>query len=178
MTEPTKPQYPELASHIIEQAKTEQAAFVELYRHYGQRVLRFLIVRTGNLQLAEDLTQETFIAVMRSLPSYQSGQAKFSSWLLQIALNCARMYWRKRSNAEPTELATIQELWFDQPNRQTEWMDFFLALHQLSEEDQTLLTLKYVEDYSNTQIAEILNISPNHCGVNIHRALQRLQAYL
>lgn len=170
--------YTELPANIIEQAKTDQTAFIVLYRHYSQRVLRFLIVRTGNLQLAEDLAQETFIQVMTYLPQYQVTTAKFSSWLLQIALNCARMYWRKRSNTEPADLETIRELWPAAPERHTEWMDFFLALQKLSDEDQTLLTLKYVEDYSNQEIATILNISPNHCGVNIHRALQRLQAHL
>ncbi len=170
--------YTELSSHHIEQAKTDQAAFIELYRHYSQRVLRFLIARTGNLQLAEDLAQETFVTVLTKLPDYQVTGAKFSSWLLQIALNCARMHWRKQSNTPPADLDTISELWGNQPDQHTAWMDFFLALQQLSEEDQTLLTLKYVEDYSNQDIAELLKISPNHCGVKLHRALQRLQTYL
>jgi RNA polymerase sigma-70 factor (ECF subfamily) len=168
----------ELPSHQIELAKTDQVAFIELYQHYHQRVLRFLIARTGNLQLAEDLTQETFLAVMQSLPRYQVSGAKFSSWLLQIALNCARMYWRKRGNTPTADLETIQALWPTKPNTHTAWLDFFLALQKLSAEDQTLLTLKYVEDYSNQDIATLLNISPNHCGVKLHRALQRLQTYL
>jgi RNA polymerase sigma-70 factor (ECF subfamily) len=170
--------YTELPSQQIELAKTDQAAFIELYQHYSQRVLRFLIVRTGNLPLAEDLAQETFLIVLTKLPSYQVTGAKFSSWLLQIALNCARMYFRKQSNAATTDLETIRELWPATADHHTDWMDFFQALHKLSDEDQTLLTLKYVEDYSNQDIASHLNISPNHCGVNIHRALQRLQAYL
>lgn len=170
--------YTELSPQQIEQAKTDQAAFIELYRHYSPRVLRFLIVRTGNLQLAEDLAQETFIQVMRYLPNYKITAAKFSSWLLQIAMNAARMYWRKQSNASPVDLETIKELWPDSPSHHTDWMDFFLALQQLSAEDQSLLTLKYVEDYSNQEIAEVLQISPNHCGVKLHRALQRLQTHL
>jgi len=172
----------EISSTTIESAKTDEQAFIELYQHYGQGVFRFLAARSGNVQLAEDLTQETFITVLKKLPTYTNTGAKFSSWLLQIALNHLRMHWRKRSNAETIDLDTITELFpatnNQSPNYQADWLDFYRALHKLSDDDQTILVMKYVEDMSNQDIADALEITANACGVQIHRALKQLQQYL
>ncbi len=171
-------QFPEIAPAVIESAKHEEEAFVELYRFYVQRVHRFLLVKTSNVQLAEDLTQETFVTVMNKLDTYTVTGAKFSSWLLQIALNHARMYFRKKSNAATVDLDVVVELSSGDGTQQQQWTDFFMALHKLSNEEQELLTFKYVEDMSNQDIAEVLGVLPNSCGVKIHRALKRLQEYL
>ena len=170
--------YQEISPDSIESAKSSEAAFIQLYEHYGQRVFRFLMARTGNIQLAEDLTQETFITVLSKLHTYSNTGAKFSSWLLQIALNHARMYFRKHNKTEMVEIETIQELWPAAPTHHTEWMDFFLALQKLPENEQAILVMKYVEDMPNQDIADALEISPNACGVQLHRALKRLQEYL
>lgn len=170
--------YQEIAPQIVETAKSDQVAFIQVYQHYGQRVLRFLVSRTGNLQLAEDLTQETFLTLLSKLGTYTNTGAPFSSWLLQIAMNHLRMHFRKPSNAVPVELDLVSEVVAGNPERKTEWIDFFSALRRLPEEDQNILVLKYVEDLSNQEIASCLNISPNTCGVQIHRALKQLQQHL
>lgn len=171
-------QYQEIAPDIIESAKHSEDAFVQVYQHYGQRVFRFLLVKTANVQLAEDLTQETFLTVLSKLSMYTNTGAKFSSWLLQIALNHTRMHFRKHNKAETIELETIAQIWPSAPSHHNEWMDFFMARAKLSEEDQDILTMKYVEDLSNRDIAEALGISENSCGVKAHRALKRLQEYI
>lgn len=171
-------QYQEIDPAVIQAAKTDEQAFIQLYSHYGQRVLRFLITRTGNVQLAEDLTQETFITVLSQLGGYRETGAHFSSWLLQIALNHLRMYVRKKGNLPVDELSELIEVLPEGKTHHTEWIDFFLALQKLSEEDQTILNLKFVEDVSNQEIAEVLGISPNTCAVQIHRALKQLQQHL
>lgn len=170
--------YEEISPDSIEAAKTDEAAFIQLYEHYGQRVFRFLLARTGNVQLAEDLTQETFMTVLSKLHMYSNTGAKFSSWLLQIALNHARMYFRKHNTTETVEIDSIRELWPSAPNHHTEWMDFFLAVQKLPGDDATLLIMKFVEDMPNQDIADALQISTNTCGVQLHRALKRLQEYL
>ncbi len=171
-------QYKEIDNSIIESAKHNEDAFIQLYKFYWQRIWRFLLIRTGNQQLAEDLTQETFMKVLNKLSDYQVTGAVFSSWLMQIALNESRMYFRKTNNQATAELDTIATLWPDQKDQHQQWLDFFLAINNLTEEEQELLIMKYVEDMSNQEIANILQISANNCGVKIHRALTNLQTYL
>lgn len=170
--------YKEIDPQIIESAKTSEDAFIQLYQHYGQRVLRFLISRTRSVEVAEDLTQETFITVLSKLNTYSDTGAKFSSWLLQVAMNHARMHFRQQGNKEPENLDSMLDLIPEGKNYQTEWMDFFLGLDKLSDEEQNILLMKYVEDMSNQEIAETMQISPNTCGVQLHRALKQLQQYL
>lgn len=170
--------YREIAPEIVEAAKSDEQAFIQIYQQYGQRVLRFLVSRTGNTALAEDLTQETFITLLTKLDTYSNTGAPFSSWLLQIAMNHLRMHFRKSNNAQSVDLDLMGDSTADNPNHKTEWIDFFLALHKLSEVDQHILMMKYVDDMSNQDIAEALHISPNTCGVQIHRALSQLQKYL
>lgn len=169
--------YPEASIELITAAQEDEEQFVALYQMYSKRVFQFVLSRTADVQLAEDLTQETFISVLRKLHTYTPGKAAFSSWLFTIALNHIRMYFRKHKikTVDITELAHALPA---DTEHHIEWLDIASALQQLSVKDQELLRMKYLDDVSNKDIAEILNISPNKCGVQIHRALKRLQKYV
>lgn len=170
--------YQEISPQVIEAAKTDEDAFIQLYQYYSKRVLRFLISRTRSLELAEDLAQETFICVMSKLNTFTDRGAPFSSWLLMIAMNQTRMHFRKQGNTTPEDLESVIEFIPNGKNYKTEWIDFYLALEKIKDDDQNILIMKYIEDMSNQEIAETLHISPNACGVQIHRALKQLQQYL
>jgi RNA polymerase sigma-70 factor (ECF subfamily) len=64
----------------------ELAAFEQLVRAYQQHVWRFLRRLLGDATVAEDVTQETFLRVFRRLPTF-TFEAKFSTWVFQIARN-------------------------------------------------------------------------------------------
>lgn len=82
-------------------------AFESLVRDYQADVWRFAYHQTGNRATAEDVTQETFLRAFRALSSYR-GQAKFTSWLLRIARNCAIDTHRRTGREVP--LADEREL--------------------------------------------------------------------
>lgn len=168
--------YQDIDPQIIERAKHDQEAFIQLFQHYADRTLRFLLVHTRDKQLAEDLTQETFITVMKKLYTYRVTDAPFSSWLFQIALNHLRSYMRVKSHRSTENIDQLFHL--STRADHTQWIDFFSALERLHPDDQFLLTLKYIDDMPNTEIATTLGISPNACAVRIHRALNELHTYL
>lgn len=62
----------------------ERAAFAALYRRYLPRIYRYFYVRTGAVQPAEDLTSQTFVAALESLPRYRE-RGTFAAWLFAIA---------------------------------------------------------------------------------------------
>ena len=171
----------EAPRELIERAKQSEDAFIELYNQYVARVLRFLLVKTGQREVAEDIAQETFLTVLQKLNTYTVRGAPFSVWLFQIALNHLRMYYRKNHRTESLR-DDDGEVIFDIAGEDSEykyvWMDFFLALRRLTDEDQNLLLMKYIDDKSNGDIAKTLAISSLTCGVKIHRALKRLQRHL
>lgn len=174
-------QWPEASAQLLARAQQSEEGFIELYTMYAQRVLRFLLTKTANEQLAEDLAQETFMSVMRALPQYQDRGKPFSHWLLTIAHNHVRAYFRKQ-RPENIDDATLAHYMDSEQQTQpaTELpLDMVQAMRMLSEQDQQLLHLKYIEDLSNVEIARILGLSSaNTCTVRIHRALKRLSKHL
>jgi RNA polymerase sigma-70 factor (ECF subfamily) len=75
-------------------------AFEAIVREYQADVWRFAYHLTRDRALAEDVTQEAFLRVFRALDSFR-GQAKFTSWLLRIARNCAIDAYRKTRREGP-----------------------------------------------------------------------------
>lgn len=175
------PTYHEAPRELIERAKHSEEAFIELYNQYATRVLRFLLVKIGQREVAEDIAQETFLTVLQKLNTYTVRGAPFSTWLFRIALNHVRMHYRRYRTTESLhdeEGEVIFDIAKESSEHQHVWMDFFIALRHLTDEDQNLLLMKYIDDRSNGEIAKTLDISTITCGVKIHRALKRLQRHL
>ncbi|OGY85594.1 MAG: hypothetical protein A2233_03165 [Candidatus Kerfeldbacteria bacterium RIFOXYA2_FULL_38_24] len=171
-------QWPEISAQLLEQAKINEQAFIELYNIYAQRVLKFIFAKTHNETLAEDLTQETFISVMRALDKYKDRGKPFSSWLLTIAQNQINSYFRKKTpeNIDDESLARLPGV--SDSQRCEQMMNCRGILQQCSDKDAKILHLKFIEDLPNEEIAKILNLKINNCNVHIHRALKRLQKKL
>src|SRR5450759_2013565 len=70
-------------------------AFDEIMARYEQRLLRFLIGQVGDVEIAKELCQDTFLSAYRALPKVK-GELKLSAWLHTIALNNARSHHRRR----------------------------------------------------------------------------------
>ena len=73
----------------------ERQAFELVYRRYHQAVYRFARAMTGRPDVAEDVTQEVFIALLNELPRYDPARAGFTTYLYGIARNLSRDHWRR-----------------------------------------------------------------------------------
>lgn len=73
-----------------------------LYRQYRKLVFTYLYGLTNNVQVAEDLTQETFLQVIRSIPSFR-GDSKVTTWIFGIARNVYRK-WIERNKYSSVSL--------------------------------------------------------------------------
>ncbi len=78
----------------------------ELYREYSKIVYRFLLSLCRDAQLAEELTQETFLQAFLSLERFD-GSCKLSVWLCQIARHLFYQHLRKTGREVPTEQSRI-----------------------------------------------------------------------
>ena len=77
----------------------DKEAFQELVKMYHPYVYRFLIRTTGDEQLSQDLTQDTFIKIIRSIEKFDIyGKAKFSTYIITVSKNCYIDYLRKQKN--------------------------------------------------------------------------------
>jgi RNA polymerase sigma-70 factor, ECF subfamily len=160
----------------------DQEAVGELYERYVQRIYRYIAYRVPTIGDAEDLTAEVFVKMVESLPSYRFTGAPFESWLYRIA--AARIIdFRRRSTRRPqTELSdsmtTDEPLPEEELQERQEFETLRNALARLSDEQQSVLILRFVERKSHQEVAQILNKSVSAVKSIQHRTLIELASLL
>lgn len=88
----------------------DEASINTLVTRYWQSVYRLACLKTGNIDDAQELTQETFFKALKALPGYRETGASFKTYLGRIAINLITDYWRKKGRApQIVDIATYQE---------------------------------------------------------------------
>jgi len=155
-----------------------RASFAYLVDRYAMSLLRFLHRRTGNLQDAEDLVQDTFVRAYANIDRYQSSY-KFSTWLFTIARRLATSRLRSRRRPRPLiEAETCSPepdvLVSQQETRQNLWA----AAETLSVGQYEALWLRYGRDMPIKEIARVMGRSQVGVRVLLCRARTALAARL
>ncbi|GEN33052.1 MULTISPECIES: RNA polymerase sigma factor [Aneurinibacillus] len=155
-------------------------AYAHLVNKYKTRVYGLLIGMGASPQDAQDLAQESFIKAYRYLASYNP-EKQFSSWLYKIAANSYLDVWRKqkreRMDAQEEEYVdwTSPEQVYLHKERAHE-----LRAHiaRLPEKYRLVLVLRYIDDLSYKEIAEVLELPLPTVQTHLHRAKKKLRAAL
>ncbi len=162
---------------LIRQFKEgDSAAFNELYqRHLGHiyRRVRFVVPEAD----VEDVTQEVFLAALRSLPSFR-GDAQFSTWLRALANNKVAEYYRKRGRKqEPPEVPLSERL----PDRTPtaagteERIVLKKALREMPAQYQEVILLRFAEGLPFNEIANVTGQSLEATKSLFRRAMSALR---
>ena len=151
-------------------------AFEQLLTHYQDRIYRFLLVRAASRADAEDVLQDTFVAVFKYLPTYQS-RYRFSTWLFTIALR--QLGKQRRHPAQSVDMPDSVASNQAGPEQQGIEMERRLSLWQtartcLGEAQFTALWLFYIEDMSLAEIGKTMKRPVSWVKVNLMRARQRM----
>mgnify|MGYP006287154785 CR=1 FL=1 len=169
-----------------------EAAFKELVEKFKAQVFRTCLGLVHNHDDAEDITQEVFIEVFRSVVKFRS-DSKLSTWLYRIAVNRSLNFIRdnkKRRRFKSFEDAVKEkneELFNltvnpDTPEQEIENAQRATLLHEaidaLPEAQRTAFTLSKYEDLSYKEIANVMNLSLSSVESLIHRAKKNLQKKL
>lgn len=150
-----------------------------LYENYDI-VFKYLVKFTMNRSLAEDLAQETMVKAIEKIGSYETGRAKFSTWMVAIARNLyIDMLRRKRHEQTCLNGEAATEGLFDIPCETGEdWRQMLEALAELPDESRCPLLLKHYYGYSLEEIAKMLSIPLGTVKSRIHNALKKLRKEL
>ena len=151
----------------------------EIYRRHAKAVYAFLLAKTADSMLAEELMQETFYQAVKSIGSFK-GESSMSTWLIGIANNVLRGYFRKqKKQAEEelpkTELAarggTATE---DIVLRSMDTISLMQAMHRLPEPYREVLHLRLTADLSFKEIGQIMERTENWARVTYYRGKEKL----
>src|SRR4026207_1775668 len=141
--------------------KGDRTALEELYLLHFDRIYSYLHMSVGNRHDAEDLTTQVFVKMLESIGKFRWRSAPFSAWLFRIAHNLAMDHFRasKRGQPEeevpepdPGEGSAAEAEAFESIGRQ----NMLELIQGLSHEQQQVLTLKFVFNFSNAEAAAIL----------------------
>ncbi|MCJ7622295.1 MAG: sigma-70 family RNA polymerase sigma factor [Anaerolineaceae bacterium] len=157
-------------------------AFSALYERYVVRIYNYIYYRTGNSFDAEDLTARVFFRAMSHIHSYKNMGVPFSAWLYRIAHNLVANWHRDNSRRKEVPLedhikihqgAELPEVTLVQ-NQETDML--LNVIGDLPADRQQLLILKFVERFSNAEIAMIMGRSEGAIKSLYHRTLLSLRS--
>ena len=163
---------------LIQRAKSgDSNAVTRLYEMYIDQIYRYVAYRVPESE-AEDITSDVFINMVEGLPNYTFTGAPFESWLYRIASARVADYYRKTKQREFVELPETLKSSNPAPEEtmivDQEQAKIREKLQHLSEEQQTILIMRFVERKSHEEVAEMLNKTVTAVKTTQHRALKRL----
>ena len=172
-----------------------EAAYRELIRRYERPVFALLFRMVRDRELAEDLSQETFIKALNAIESYRP-EFKFSSWIFKIANNAAIDHLRRREldtlsldgsphaetpeamQATALQIGARQESPLDTVEAKELGSEIEAAIGLLRPEYRSCILLRHVEGRAYEEIAEILDLPLGTVKTYIHRARNELRLAL
>ena len=177
---PARDSHEEVRALVERGQQGDRDALEELYLIHFDRIYSYLHVSVGNRHDAEDLTTQTFLKMLEKIGTFKWRSAPFSAWLFRIAHNLAMDHFRAHRRWQPeeevpeppgeeepsAEMLAMQSLGRESMSR---------LIEKLSPEQQQVLTLKFVFNFPNAEVAAILGKSEGAIKSLQHRALVSLQ---
>ncbi len=169
---------------IIKNAiKGKSSAFGPLYDHYQPMIYRFILVKVGRREDAEDITHQVFLSAWQNIKRYKPMGHPFSSWLYQIARNQIIDHYRARKNE--TSLEKMDPEYFVMPatahfdlSIKLELETLRSAIGELKPEYQDVIILRFIEDLPLTEVAAAMEKTEGAVKLMQHRAIKALKKML
>jgi RNA polymerase sigma-70 factor (ECF subfamily) len=165
---------------LVEEAKgLDRNALAELCEYFYPKIYRYVLYRVNSEEDAEDITGEVFLRMIKSL---HKQRGSFQAWLFRIASNLVIDYYRRRGR-QP-ELVAVEEGHVSSAHNSIDSQDILLqdrlkqSIPKLPPKQQQVITLKFIEGYNNSEIADILGKSVGAVKGLQFRALTALKKLL
>jgi RNA polymerase sigma-70 factor (ECF subfamily) len=165
--------------------------FARIVASHRPQIFRFLLASLRDVDLAETLTQDCFLKAHRNWKQFR-GESSAMTWLMRIAINLQKDYWRNRriqfwrqTRTNAVDLDEASE-WLPNGERNAEQQmlareqvaQVWQAVKGLSERQRTVFLLRYVEERELSEIAEVTGLSEGTVKAHLSRALGRVRTEL
>lgn len=170
---------------LVREIKTgSEAAMEVLTRRYYKTIFAFVYRKTGDRELAADMTQDVFIKMMKKIMAY-SDKGSFRSWLFTITVNHCRDYWRSRAYRMSGRQTRMSE---DLIGRRDDDVPFIFeqketrkavvaAIGQLPEEQKDVVLLRFYHEMKIREIAEVVGVGESTVKSRLRQGLRKLRIF-
>lgn len=163
----------------VKRGELQQATL--LFERYHKRIFNFLARMTTDRDLAEDLTQNVFLRIIKYRTSYRVG-SKFQSWIYQIARNVFSDHYHTHKNkfSDFIDVNNISDYMSDREESEAQDEKENLlhrSMARLTEEQRELLVLTRFQQLKYEEVAVIMDTTVTNIKVKVHRAIAKLREY-
>ncbi len=162
-------------------AKRDRQAFARLYDLYVDKIYKYIYYKSGRTDEAEDLTAQVFMKAWEAIENYKWEGYPFSTWLYRIAHNQMIDYYRTHRETFPLDTARARVSGSDpleHAERTFTSGQIRTALQHLTHDQQRVIVLRFLEGYSTSEVASIMDKDPDAIRALQHRALRALQPWM
>lgn len=174
----------QLVKEIISGSKSSLDVLVN---RYYEIIYSYSMRQVNDYHLACDLTQEVFVKMMMNINKYRVGTDSFKYWLLKIALNHIRDYFRSEKNRKSTVFDNMEYLSNNDINNDNminmleiheKSKEVKKAIYSLKEQEKEIVILKYYNDMTIKEISGITGNNESTIKSRLYRALEKLRRHL
>jgi len=176
----------ESEKQLVKKAQKDPEVFSLLYEENYPKIFSYILNRVANIELAQDITSETFIKCLKNIKRFQWRNVSFSCWLYRIASNEISNYFRKNKYhpaclekiAEPTTLEAPHDQLVEaeiQFETQKDLIKLSKQISMLAFKYQEVISLKYFEKKKIEEICQILGKKEGTVKSLIHRGIKELK---
>lgn len=156
---------------MTEEMSRTDTSSEDIIRRYFNTVYRLAITQTGNISMAEDVTQEVFLKYIQTEKKFQSDE-HIKAWLIRVTINCARSIFR--SSWFRTSVPLEEEISFDIPEKS----EVYFAVQELPPKYRTVIHLFYYEELSIKELSQCLHLKENTVKSLLRRGREMLREKL
>lgn len=176
---------------LVRQARESPDAFAQLYDQYYPKIFGYVLRRSANIEVAQDITSETFLKALGKLWQFQWRNVSFSSWLYKIATNEINQYFRRAEYKKSVSLEELQERGLEllsphdpenelieaqeKLQQHQDFLEIQEKISRLSAKYQEVIALRFFEKKQIKEIAEILGKREGTIKSLLHRAVEKLR---
>lgn len=156
----------------------DKAQFIQAIGQEQESLRRFLCVLCrGDSFRADDIAQEALLKAYLSFQKFE-GKSRFSTWLFRIAYNCFYDSQQRLRRTSGEELLPVHEKLPEEPSQADGYQELYSAIGSLSEAEQTVILLFYMEDKSIKEIEQITGITSGTIRSHLSRGRAHIKDYL
>lgn len=151
----------------------------EIYKEYSRIVFKYLVSFTNNIEIAEELTQETFYRAVKNIKQFRN-ESNIKTWLCKIAKNAMFDYYKRTNNSKEISIDEVNEIISEisleeKFEKKEQVIEMYKKIHKLDEKSKEVIYLRLRSNLNFKEIGNIMGKTEEWSRVTFYRAKMKLK---